>query len=371
MKIHLIRNLVMILALVSGTARADWPVFDRDIQQDVIPLDGTDTAAEVVRLDMGSTAGVSQPGRPDRGVVPELATKDGGYVLCGDLFGTGRFYVLYEPKIGNKPGLPTMALAEYGNENDWVLRGLWKIPISWVSKKDRWSGTSQSTYPKETRHKPFVLEDVVGDGTPEVIVAGEQLKFHRVSYLLKFDEKTHGLTLLCHAMAKPVKVGKYVRTFETSGNKATWAEWTFQEWKDDKLAERATWHSESPYNNVDPPYYLVTSTAEDGTREEFRVNFGNYEKETPWKYEILKDGKPFATMMVKWIEGKSRENEHLMEGAWIFEKLTGLSREFFPERYGPETEEKPKLERLEDYATVEMKVADGNVKALRRFSESK
>ncbi|MEO5916543.1 MAG: hypothetical protein ABIS50_20065 [Luteolibacter sp.] len=359
------------LLVSAGAARGDWPVVDRDIQADVIALDGKDSVAEVVRQDMGNTAGVAQPIRPDRGIVPELATKDRGYVLCGDLFKTGGFSVLYEPKIGDKPGLPTLALAEFGNENQWELRGLWKTQIDWVSEDKRCAGTGESYFPKETPHRPFILEDVVGDATPEVILAGAVLKYHQLSYLLKYDEKTHGLALLAQSMAKPVKVGKNVRLYQCSGNKATWQEWTFLGWEEDQLVERGAWYSEVPYNDEEPPFAKVTLPGKDGKREEYRINRVAANGPDERLIEVLKDGKPFAKVQVTWAHGKGGEAPELMEDAWIFERLTGLAREYFPERHAPEAAEKPKLDRLEDNAAVDVVEGAENEEVRRLFSEKK
>ncbi len=366
MKLKFVRETVAALALITSSARADWPTFDREIQRDVIALD--DTAAEQVRRSMEAhLRELPQPAAPHE--VRELATTDHGYLLHGDLFGTGGNFALYEPKINKMQDSPTLALAEQVAEK-WVLRGLWRMPIKWVSNEKHWAGTGESWFPKETPLRPFVLENVVGDKTPEVIVAGELLKYRQVSYLLGYDSETHGLKLQAHAMAKPVKVGNLVRLYESSPNKAIWSKWTFLGSKDGKLEERASWYSNTPYNNVDPPYSRVTTSNPDGTLTAYRVNSGNFENETQWNYEILKDAKPFAKIAVKWMPEKTTDNRELMEGAWIFEKLTGLPRGEFPQRYGPETEEKPKLERLENFATVEVEIAEGNEEARQQFLES-
>jgi len=357
-----------VLVLGSGVALADWPGPPVDIQEHVIAVDGKDSAAEVVRLDMNHILGVTQPQRSNE--VRELATKDRGYVLSGNLFGTGGFFALYEPKIGNKPGSPTLALAEHV-DGEMELRGLWKTPMNWIPQHERWSGPEYQYAEEDSLHLPFVLEDVIGDETPEVIVAGEKGKYHQARYVMKYNKESHGLDLLTYSWAKPVKVGKYLRTYETSGNKAIWQAWTFLEWKDGMLAERAMWHSEAPYNNIDPPFHKVRVAGAEGKLEEFRVTMGTDEPGSPWKYEISQGGEPFAKLAVKWPPGSEPGNAHLMEAAWIFEKLTGLAREDFPERYGPEMEDKPKLERLEDHATVVVEAAAGNEEARLRFSGKK
>lgn len=357
------------LLLGAELARGDWPQPPENIQEQVIPVNGNDSAAEVVRQDM-KMAGLHgiQPGRSKQ--EREFATKDGGYLLCGDLFGTGGFFALYEPKIGKKPGSPTLALAE-NVEAEWNLRGLWKMGMDWIPEDKRWSGPEYQYAEKDSLHLPFELEDVIGDDTPEVIVAGEKSKYHQARYVMKFNNETHGLDVLTYSWAKPVKVGTYLRIYDASGNKSVWQAWTFLEWSDGKLKERAMWHSETPYNNIDPSFSLVRVTGADGKAEEFRVTRGNGDESEPWKYVVLKEAKPFAKVKVEWIPEKSRENEELMEGAWIFEKLTGLAREDFPERYGSEKKDKPKLERLEEYATVEVETAAGNEEARVRFSGKK
>lgn len=357
-----------VLVMGSGVALGDWPGPPEDIQEHVIAVDGKDSAAEVVRLDMHQVLGVTQPQRSNE--VRELATKDRGYVLSGNLFGTGGFFALYEPKISNKPGSPTLALAEHV-AGKMELRGLWKTRMDWIPQHERWSGPEYQYEEKDSLHVPFLLEDVIGDATPEVIVAGEKGKYHQARYVMMYNKESHGLDLLTYSWAKPVKVGNYLRIYDISGNKAIWQAWTFLEWKDGQLAERAMWHSESPYNNIDPPFKVVRVTGADGKLEKFRVAAGNSEADSPWNYEITKNGEPFAKLAVEWTPGNHRENAELMEAAWIFEKLTGLAREDFPQRYGPEKEDKPKLERLEDHATVVVEAAAGNEEARDRFSGKK
>lgn len=351
----------MLQLLSAGVALGDWPFPPENIQEHVIPVDGQDSAAEVVRLDIATT--VSRPQVPDQKTVRELATKGRGYEMCGDLFKTGGFFVLYEPKIGGKPGSPTLALAE---DVEWKLnlRGLWKMPIEWIPQDKQWSGPENQFESTNSIHKPFHLEDVIGDETPEVIVAGEKGKYHQASYVMKYDKDSHGLNLLTYSMSDPTKVGEYLRIYRASGNKATWQEWTFFEWKDGKLAERAMWHSEIAYNKDDSSFFAARATDKTGKIENFRINMSNM-----WRYEILKDGEPFAKVRTKWLPDKSHENEELMQQAWLFEKLTGLPRESFPARYGKDTKDKPRLARLEEFAEVEVDIAGGNEAARERFPE--
>jgi hypothetical protein len=352
--------LVGMLLFGTGAARADWPQPPDDIQTHVIPVDGSDSAAEVVRMDMDVALAGTQPAGPNK--IRQTATSSRGYVLCGNLFGTDGFFALYEPKIANKAGCPTLALAEYVDAG-WKLRGLWKIDLYWVPQDTRWSGPESQYDKNDSPNLPFTLEDLISDNTPEVIVSGEKAKYFQARYVMRYDKKSHGLDLLTYSWTAPQKVGDYLRIVDTSGNKAVWCAWTFLEWKDNKLTERAMWHSESPYNNVDPSFFKVRTTGADGKKENFRATMSG-----AGDYDISKDDKPFAKLSTKWLSGKSEENADLMMGAWIFEKLTGLPREYFPERHGPLDQDKSKLEKLEEFAEVEVV---GSEESTRRFSGKK
>lgn len=357
-----------LLLLGAGVARGDWPQPPENIQEHVISLKAESPTEKAAREHLAAAlAGV----KPAAEAVPRIsATADKGYLVWGDLFRTGGCYALYEPKEKVAEDAATLGLAEW-KDGKWELRGLWKMQVDWVPQEERWSGSGyQDTY-KDAARVPFELEDVISDEVPEVIVSGEKMKYHQAKYLLHFDAKTHGLELLTYSMARPVKAGKQVRLYDASGNKAIWQEWQFLEWKDGKLVERAAWHSETPYNGEEASFDTVRVAGEDGKVENFRINLGVGEGENTRNYEVMKDGGPFAKVAVTWTPGKSQDNAELMERAWFFEKLTGLAREDFPERYGPETGDKPKLQRLENGATVRMVSGSGNEEARERFSGKK
>lgn len=103
-----------VVMLGGGVAWGDWPMPPEDIQEQVIAFDGMDPAAEVVRMGLHEVVRVTQPQRLYE--VRELATKDRGYVLSGNLFGTGTFFALYEPKIGQQNWLPD---ARAGGVRGW------------------------------------------------------------------------------------------------------------------------------------------------------------------------------------------------------------------------------------------------------------
>lgn len=356
------------LLMAAGVARGDWAAPPENIREHVISLKEETPAIKAVREHLtAALAGV----KPAAEAVPQIAaTAEKGYLLWGDFFKTGTCFALYEPKEKDVENAATLALAEW-KEGKWELRGLWKMPLSWMPREEdegKWSGPEGYCDPQNTVHMPFELKDLIADGVPEVIVSGEKTKYHQAMYVMKFNKESHGLDLLTYSMKKPEKVGKYLRLYDASGNKAIWQEWTFMEWNNNKLSKRAAWYSESPYNNIDPAFDLVRVPDATGKMEEFHITIGSSEEETSWSYEVLKDDKPFAKVTAIWMPGKNQENAELMVGAWLFEKLTGLPREDFPERYGPETADREKLELLEKHANVRV---EGNEEAMKRLSTGK
>ena len=342
------------------------PIRAQDLKDFVIGLGDDSPAAKVLRDHLAETLAEVKP--PLEGKAQGVETKGGGSILCGDLFKTGSCFALFETGKEADEEPCTVGLAELA-DGKWQLRGLWKMPVVWLKAGAKWDGSDGGDYfPEEPYHEPFVLRDYNGDGVPEVLVAGEVGKYFTSSFLLKYVPNTHGLELLGWTKKRPEIAGEYVRFYEDSGHQAIWQEWTFLQWKEGKLVERATWHSEAPYNNIDPGFNNVRVTGADGKLEKFRATMGNSEEGNAWSYLVEKNRKPFAKIRVNWMPEKSRDNEDLMKGAWLFEKLTGLAREDFPERHGPET---AKLGRLEDFATVEVEAAAGNEEARERFSGKK
>ena len=159
-----------------------------------------------------------------------FVTKDGRFILYGDLFKTGGCFALVE--LPEKPGE-----TDFGNANTafaewvdakWKLQGAWSIPAVWRPKGWKWNEKDGSDYlPVTPATEPFALCDFNGDGIPEVIIAGDVAKYYQEHYLLRFDSKTHRLILLESAMRKPMLVGGYVRLYFNSGRRAIYEEWRF------------------------------------------------------------------------------------------------------------------------------------------------
>ncbi len=303
------------------------------LQESVIDLGDDSPAAKVVRDHLMETLAMVKP--TTKGKPQVSTTKGGGYVLSGNLFKTGSCFGLFETDPNADEKSSTVGLAERA-DGKWLLRGLWKMPVVWLPKGVKWDGSGENVhYPVEPYHKPFELQDFSGDGVPEVLVAGEVDKYFKSTYLLKYAPKIHGLDLLEWTMNKPEQTGKYVLLYNNSGGRAIWEEWTFCQWVEGKLVERAMWHSEVPYTDPEQDFILAEATGKDGKVEKFRITSTDSENEGEHAYTITRDDQPFAKLAVVWRHSDMQNQDPRsdeFETAWLFEKLTGLSRKLCPDR---------------------------------------
>lgn len=325
-----------LLVMSSEVARADWPHPPENFREHIVSLKEETPVVKAVREHLAAALAGVKP--EDAAAAQVSATADKGYLVWGDLFKTGTCFALYEPKEKEatkldeawKPGA-TLGLAEW-KDGKWELRGLWKMPLGWVPQEERWSGNDDKYVEKDTLRIPWELEDLSGDGVPEVIVSGEKMKYDQARYVMKFDTESHGLDLLTYSIKKPEKVGKYLRLYAASGNKAIWGEWTFLEWTEGKLEERAVWRSVSPYHQDLPPFTLVDVTREGGKRRSYRIDQPESFGDTRDVYAISQSGLPMGTVTVEWESDQINLNDRYARAkAVIFHEMTGLPREYFPE----------------------------------------
>jgi hypothetical protein len=325
-----------VVVMGSGVARGDWPQPPENIREHVVSLKEETPALKAVRENLAVALAGVKPG--EEAGVQISATAEKGYLMWGDLFKTGGCFALYEPKEKEavkldaawKPGA-TLALAEW-KDGKWELRGLWKMPLGWVPQEDRWSGNEYKYVERDTLRMPWELEDLIGDTAPEVIISGEKPKYRQARYVMKFDKKSGGLDLLTYSMKKPEKVGKYLKIYDASGNKAIWSEWTFLEWSEGKLEERAVWRSVTPYTQPAPSFTLVEVTPEGGKRKSYRIEQPESFEDKRDVFKISQSGLPIGTVTVEWQSDQIDVNDrYARAGAVIFHQMTGLPREVFPE----------------------------------------
>jgi hypothetical protein len=136
-------------------------------------------------------------------------------------------------------------------------------------------------------------------------------------------------------MAEPKFSGGYVRLDHNSGRRAIWGESEFHQWQGDKLVQKASWHDEVPYNNIDAPFVLATRMTSNGKNLEFRLEGAESDAESESICQITREGRLFAKVTFKWPKPL---NEFVSDGfyptdseyAYLFEKLTGLPRHLYP-----------------------------------------
>ncbi|HEY5792781.1 MAG TPA: hypothetical protein VIS74_05745 [Chthoniobacterales bacterium] len=169
------------------------------------------------------------------------------------------------------------------------------------------------------------------------------------------------MSLLACAMRMPERVGKYVRLYFNSGRRAIYEEWQFLEWSDGRLIPKASWHDESPYNNIDPSFAEAEVVGANEKPSVIRITDADSNSEFENAYVISKDGKLCAKLVITWKE--SLYTHHIgsaydIERGWLFEKTTGLPRAIYPEGDA-------NLPPLEELATVNVM---GDADAVQRFS---
>lgn len=275
--------------------------------------------------------------KENRAAVSSFTTSQGCYVLHGDLFGSGQHLALMELQVD--PSFEKMATEErvvglaWLNAGRWELRALIDVAPVWRPKG--WKESDDDYLPVTPAEHPFELEDLSGDGVPEVILAADVHKYFQQHFILRWNAKAKSLTCVADSMAKPVVEGGYVILHSNSGRRAIWGEWSFCRWDGGRLIEKALWHEETPYNAPEQPFMIAKRVNSDGTTVEFELKDSESDSDTDSVYRITRHGKPFAKLTFKWsrtyqavtADGYYPSGE---ETAYLFEKLTGLPRKLYP-----------------------------------------
>lgn len=329
---------------------------DNRTQNLVVPLDKPSAECDAAERQLTKVM-ANLPGKADR--KPEfVAVAPGQAALWGDLFQTGDCFALVEVSPSSEEsGDAGVGFAEWTGDR-WQLRQMWRIGTVW--RPAGWEPDGNDYLPATPATQPFLLEDFSGDGVPEVVIAGEVDRYFQGNYPLRFLPKTRELKLVAYAMAKPERVEDYVRLEFDSGRRAIWSEWEFCQWAGDELRSVASWHSEVGYGESDPTFVDGMRMDSNGKPVTIRVLLGHGPEFAVDAYEVSRNGLPFGTMRVGWRDPENLpQDADDIEGAWLFEKITGLPRRLYP---GRENEEPPDLEK---FAAITI---EGNNEAEKVFS---
>jgi hypothetical protein len=273
-------------------------------------------------------------------------TKDGTYVLYGDLFHTGHIFALTALSGGKPHAEPETEQSDNPTDKSafpiglgfaewtgaaWEPRGLWRIEPIWRPKG--WESSENDSLAETPATKPFWMKLLGGDGRPKVIVAGEVDKYFQEHSLLRFDPKTHTLIFVASAMAEPDIVDGWVRLYAKSPRRAIWEEWNYLRWEGDKLVPKASWHEEVPYDSTEKSFIRATRFDSKGGTQTFMFN-----DEEVADCTITRDGRPFAKVKIQFRQARGTDPQTTLSSAdaasktdaalfaYLFEKLTGVPR---------------------------------------------
>jgi hypothetical protein len=360
----LMRFLILFLVVLSNFVLGGNTLVD-ELQKLVVPLGKPSALLKAVEANLAAALAEAVPHA--RMKQQSLVTKDELVILYGDLFKNGGCFAIFQvqAKSEDHPDYQDggFALAEW-TKAGWQLRGLWNIPAIWRPKG--WKPQDDDYLPVSPATQPFELNDLSGDGVPELIVAGEVDKYFQAHYLLRFEPKTHGLHLLEWAMGKPERAGKYVRLYSNSGRRAIFEEWRYMVWSRGRLMQRASWHDEVPYNDVDGSFVLAEVNSDLGEQRSFRIAPGESSSENESAYTITEGDRHYADVVFVWKKSKLKNQDNrcsALQSSWLFEKITGLPRNLYPVVESPKN-----VSHLEAHATVRV---TGGKDALQRFGSSR
>ncbi len=266
---------------------------------------------------------------------PKAVIKDGQAILYGDLFKTHDIYALVQipgPPV-EKGSAPQgcAALAQW-QDGAWQLRGLWKIPVTW--RPEGWQSTDADPLPDIPATQAFTLEDLNGDGVPEVIIAGAVAEYYQDLYLLRFSAQDKTLHLLATTRDLPVKTGRYLVLYDKSPGHPIWGVWKYYQWSGDTLTPVAFWHDQVPFDGVGDTFLEATVFDKTGQAKKYHIV---QTKETKQEntYTIALDGQPYATITFHWRMSPDDDSNTIpsyanVERAYLYRKLTGLALATYP-----------------------------------------
>ncbi|EDY20504.1 hypothetical protein CfE428DRAFT_1701 [Chthoniobacter flavus Ellin428] len=252
---------------------------------------------------------------------------DKPYILYGDLFHNGGIYALVTMDVlfdnGRHIGIGFAQWTAHG----WEARGFWDIQPEWVPRGA--APDPDVRYPITPAEKPFWVMDFNGKGDLGLVMAGQVWRYWQEHFLFRFDSEKNLLVPLEQAMRRPRLIHGWLRLYYNSGHRSIYEEWHFARWNGRRFTQKISWHSESPYNNVDPPFTEVVLTDRDGGEIEYRIVEGEMGSDRQLVYEITRDGEAFARLSFEWpkpigvVDGTAE--------IYMFKKLTHLPSSMFPD----------------------------------------
>lgn len=285
-----------------------------------------------------------------------IKTDDGRIVLCGDLFRQGKAYALVELTSGGgetdyRIGVGFAAW----NGKKWEPRGLWKIAPIW--RPEEWKESENEHFPISPVQKPFWTLEVGANQPPLAIIAGGIWRYWQEHFIARLDPAADALILLDQSKEVKPLVG-YLRFTEDSGHRSTFVAWEFRIWTGQKLIPKAYWYEGMDKAEEYSLWKAATYDIEGRKSAEYLI----VRNQDYGSYKITRNGERYASVTITPRNSPTASNES-DDGAYFFEKLTGLPRKHFPPR-----EWNPNAKRLEDIAKI---AVTGPPEAMKKLSPRK
>lgn len=245
--------------------------------------------------------------------MPEVKNLPGCLIFHGDLFGVGRHLAIVAK------GVETIA-AEV-DKAEWREIARWPVAAAWVADSDR--AHDKGYFRINPPACPFVLKDLDGDRTPELLIAFDDDGFKLGYRIVKKRQNAMGLDLLAiSSTGEPSFRDGYLITHEATGRKAWGGGDLYFRW----VEGVPVFTAERYENCADPDRARIfyTRVVPDKSQETFCVRFDDGWRITRCDSRVEPGNeKPFVS--VRFIaRTPGAEWPHEAEEAFLFQKLTGL-----------------------------------------------
>ena len=322
--------------------------------------DGASQVKQVpVTPEIEAAAAKAMKGCPSlgKGIIGAI-NKNGVYTLTGDLFGSGKVYAIIQ------------------NGNNIIIcqwhRSLWR-PISSVDVKIEWNYPGWKNDEKvgldwrPEASKPFWALTL--QRHPLIAVASSLDKYHQNYVVLLLDSKSERLLNTAPSYdLQPVLKYNYLVTKDASRRKAEWGATYHSQIQNNKIVVSKSWGEYGTYPHPDDSCNIATSDGvaykivEDNSHDGHISNWAIFKLKNKDGNDDAKNLEPFAKLSFALkdnLDTIELNDERQLEEPYLFEKLTGLPRDFYPD------EEDSKLkDRIESKAKIKVTGTKEGIKLL-------
>jgi hypothetical protein len=290
----------------------------------------------------------------------KIITSDDRQVFYGDLFHNQQICALVELPFQDEEMGIGVGFALWTGKR-WEIRNLFKIAPIW--KPRGWKKEEGEYMPITPAESPFWIMRVTPDKPPLAVMVGMIWKYWQEHYLAKYDSASRSLILIAEDK-DPTPVGGYLRLHGDSGHRAVYSDWTFCRWTGERLIPKGFWYDGMDRAETQSELHAASYDNQGKEMADYSITTPEPNKPSEDIYSIsVNDHAPYATVKILWQKTIDPDTEGMAAGAYLFEKLTGLPRDLFPEG-----EESKKSQPLEKLATIKV---TGSKDAVKKLSPKK